>query len=154
MTNPGKTSVEEWIPLQFVFKSQGHLSKVLVVNAGVCAKLLHLRLTLCHPMDCSPPDFSVCGALQVRILEWVTTLSSGGLPNPGIEPASLILLHWRSAFLSHSWKLGNPQFKRGDAKSEWTCKNRFVNTKAYIADSLLVNGSQRHECTCVCTCEW
>ena len=89
MTNTGKTSVEDWIPLQFVFKSQGHLSKVLVVNAGVCAKLLHLCLTLCHSMDCSPPDFSVRGVLQVRILEWVTMLSSGGLPNPGIQPASL-----------------------------------------------------------------
>ena len=28
-------------------------------------------LTLCNPMDCSPPDSSVHGILQVRILEWV-----------------------------------------------------------------------------------
>ena len=28
-------------------------------------------LTLCNPMDCSPPDFSVHGILQARILEWV-----------------------------------------------------------------------------------
>ena len=26
-------------------------------------------LTLCDPMDCSPPGFSVCGILQARILE-------------------------------------------------------------------------------------
>ena len=28
-------------------------------------------LTLCNPMDCGPPDFSVHGILQARILEWV-----------------------------------------------------------------------------------
>ena len=37
----------------------------------VCAKLLLLCLTLCDPMDCSPPDSSVHGILQARILEWV-----------------------------------------------------------------------------------
>ena len=31
------------------------------------------RLTLCDPMDCSQPDFSVYGILQGRILEWVAT---------------------------------------------------------------------------------
>ena len=30
-----------------------------------------LCLTLCNPIDCSPPGFSVYGILQVRILEWV-----------------------------------------------------------------------------------
>ena len=29
-------------------------------------------LTLCDPMDCRLPDFSVHGILQARILEWVT----------------------------------------------------------------------------------
>ena len=28
-------------------------------------------LTLCDPVDCSPPGSSVCGILQARILEWV-----------------------------------------------------------------------------------
>ena len=28
-------------------------------------------LTLCNPVDCSPPGFSVHGILQARILEWV-----------------------------------------------------------------------------------
>ena len=27
-------------------------------------------LTLCYPLDCSPPDSSVHGILQTRILEW------------------------------------------------------------------------------------
>ena len=28
-------------------------------------------LTICSPMDCSPPGTSVYGVLQERILEWV-----------------------------------------------------------------------------------
>ena len=28
-------------------------------------------LTLCDPIDCSPPGFSVHGILQAKILEWV-----------------------------------------------------------------------------------
>ena len=35
-------------------------------------------LTLCDPMDCSPPGFSVHGILQARILKWVAMLSSRG----------------------------------------------------------------------------
>ena len=42
-------------------------------------------LTLCDPVDCSPPGSSVHGILQARILEWVDMPSSRGLPNPGIE---------------------------------------------------------------------
>ena len=33
--------------------------------------LRHSVVTLCNPMDCSPPGFSVHGILQARILEWV-----------------------------------------------------------------------------------
>ena len=33
-------------------------------------------LTLCDPMDCSPPCFSVPGILQAKILEWAAVPSS------------------------------------------------------------------------------
>ena len=36
----------------------------------VCS-VTQLCPTLCNPMDCSPPGFSVHGILQARILEWV-----------------------------------------------------------------------------------
>ena len=45
-------------------------------------------LTLCDPMDYSPPGSSVHGILQARILEWVPFPSPGDLPNPGIKPRS------------------------------------------------------------------
>ena len=39
-------------------------------------------LTLCGPMDCSPPGSSVHGILQARILEWVAISSSRGSSQP------------------------------------------------------------------------
>ena len=42
------------------------------------AKSLQLCLTLCNPVDCSPPCSSVLGILQARILEWISMLSSRG----------------------------------------------------------------------------
>ena len=38
--------------------------------------------TLCDPMDCSLPAFSVHGILQARILEWVTISFSRGSSRP------------------------------------------------------------------------
>ena len=35
-------------------------------------------LTLCDPMDCSPPGSSVHGIFQARILEWVAISFSRG----------------------------------------------------------------------------
>ena len=46
--------------------------------------------TLCNLMDCSSTHSSVHGILQVRMLEWVAMPSSGDLPDPGIEPVSLL----------------------------------------------------------------
>ena len=57
-------------------------------DACVCVKSLQSCLTLCDSMDCSPPDSSVHGILQARILEWLPFPSPGDLPNPGIKPLS------------------------------------------------------------------
>ena len=45
----------------------------MCVAAAAAAKLLHSCLTLCDPIDSSPPGSSVPGILQARILEWVAT---------------------------------------------------------------------------------
>ena len=54
-------------------------------------------------MDYSPPDSSVHGILQARILEWVAMPYPGDLPDPGIEPESLAspALQADSLLLSH-----------------------------------------------------
>ena len=46
-------------------------SQSLAIAAAVAAKSLQLCLTLCNPIDGSPPGSSVPGILQARILEWV-----------------------------------------------------------------------------------
>ena len=46
------------------------LEKTVCMHACMHAKLLQSCLTLCNPMDCSPPGSSVHGILQARILEW------------------------------------------------------------------------------------
>ena len=55
--------------------------KVKVLVAQSC-------LTLCNPMDCSPPGSSVHGILQARILERVAMPLSRDLFHPGIKPGS------------------------------------------------------------------
>ena len=51
-----------------------------------------LCLTLCDPMDCSPPGFSVYEIFQARILEYIAISFSGGLPNPEFQPTSSALV--------------------------------------------------------------
>ena len=46
------------------------------------AEFLQLCLTLCEPMDCSPPGSSVLGVSQARILEWVAISFSRGSSRP------------------------------------------------------------------------
>ena len=62
----------------------------LVTDECMHAKLLQSCLTLCDPMDPSPPGSSVHGILQARILEWVACPPLGDLPNPGTEPVYLM----------------------------------------------------------------
>ena len=50
----------------------------MLVQCHVHAKSLQSCLTLCEPMDCSPPSSSVHGILQTRTLEWITMPSSRG----------------------------------------------------------------------------
>ena len=54
------------------------------------AKSLQSCLVLCNSMDCRPPGFFVHGVLQARTLECHVMPFSKDLPNPGIEPLSLM----------------------------------------------------------------
>ena len=50
----------------------------LKLNLKVNVLVTWSCLTLCDPVDCSPPGSSVHGVLQARILEWVAMLFSRG----------------------------------------------------------------------------
>ena len=57
-------------------------SKYVCACLCMCVLVAQSCLTLCDPMDCSPPDFSVHGILQARILEWVAIPFSRGSSGP------------------------------------------------------------------------
>ena len=67
---------------------------------GVCVLVAQSCLTLCDPVDCSPPGSSVHGILQARILEQVAISFPRG-SNLGFLHCKQILYH-----LSHQ---GNPR---------------------------------------------
>ena len=60
-----------------------------------------LCLTLCNPMDCSPPGSSIHGVLQARILEWVAMPSSRRSSQPEIKTKSPTLQADFNAILLH-----------------------------------------------------
>ena len=57
-----------------------------------CCSVAQLCLTLCDPMDCSPPDCCLHGIFQVRIPEGVTISYSRG-SSPPSDPARVHLLY-------------------------------------------------------------
>ena len=73
---------------------------------GICCCLVTKScLTLCDPMDCSSPGFSVHGICQTRILEWVALPSSRGSSWPRDRThifcvGRQILYHWAT---SEAW---------------------------------------------------
>ena len=50
--------------------------------SSMCVLVNHLCLTLCDPLDYSPPGSSVHGDSPARILEWVAFPSSRGSSQP------------------------------------------------------------------------
>ena len=56
-----------------------------------CYLVAESCLTLCDPMDCSPPGSSVHGISQARVLEWVPFPSPGDLLDLGIKLVSFAL---------------------------------------------------------------
>ena len=53
------------VKMLLIFKTE------IVTLLAAAAKLLQSCLTLCNPMDSSPPGSAVHRILQIRILEWV-----------------------------------------------------------------------------------
>ena len=62
-------------------------------------------LTLCDPMDCSPPGFSVHGIFQARVLDWVAVSFSRGTSWPRDRTVSLASLALAVMFFT-SWGTG------------------------------------------------
>ena len=48
-------------------------------------------LTVCDPMDCILPGYSVHGIFQARVLEWAAISFTRGSSDPGFKPSSSAL---------------------------------------------------------------
>ena len=73
----------------------------------LCAKLLQLCPTLCDPLDYSPPGSSVSwGFSRQQYWSGLPCPTQGDLPNPGIEPTSLLspALAGRFSTTSTTWE--------------------------------------------------
>ena len=67
-------------------------------------------LTLCNPVDCSPPGSSAYGILQARILEWIAISFSRGSSRTRGRTCGSCICRGGSLPLSH---LGRPVFPSG-----------------------------------------
>ena len=78
--------------LEKVLSSHSLLENVvlpsLYVCVCVCANSLQSCLTLCDPMEYSPPGSSVHGISPARIRKWIAFPPSRDLPHAGIKPWS------------------------------------------------------------------
>ena len=76
----------------WLFTFPATVYKSFKISSQSFAACVHaqLCLTLCNPMDYSPPGSSGHGIFQARIVDWVAIFSSGNLPDPGIKLASLL----------------------------------------------------------------
>ena len=73
--------------LQINYELQTKYKKQLPKGVRVCV-VAQSCLTLCNPMDHSPPGSSVHAISQVRILEWVTIPFSRASSHSGIKSGS------------------------------------------------------------------
>ena len=71
----------------------------------MCVLVAQLCLTLCDPMDCSPPDSSVLGIFQARILEWVAISFSRGSSWPRNRTCISCVSCFEGRFFTH-WAIG------------------------------------------------
>ena len=67
-----------WIQTTSITREALEMHNLGPTASDTSSKNLLLCLTLCDPMDCSPPGSSVHGILQARILEWVAIPFSRG----------------------------------------------------------------------------
>ena len=106
--------------------------------------------TLCNPMDCSPPGFSIHGILQTGVLEWVAMPSSRDLPRPRDRtPCLLCLLHWQAGSLPLG-HLGIPKRKpnavnTGGGSPHAKCKPDFGRVQR-CSQQLQVSWGSQTEC--------
>ena len=92
--NPRSTELKgrpEVKPCSFIQQTWITLYKFYHISVGAQS-----CLTLCDPMECSPPGSSVHGIFQARILEWVAISFSSSSSQIRDRTHVSCLLHWQA----------------------------------------------------------
>ena len=88
-----------WLPWPSLVEGLATSTCVLRANS------LQSCLTLCNPMDCSPPGSSVLGIFQARILEWVVTSSRGiSQSRDGTHASCISCIGRQNLYLCATWE--------------------------------------------------
>ena len=80
-TFPSTEALCQWSIISSVqFSSDQNPPTITAAAAAAAAKSLQSCLTLCHPVDSSPPGSAIPGILQARMREWVAISFSNAWP--------------------------------------------------------------------------
>ena len=104
-------SQRPWSLLEQVILPQGNLHVL-------CCLVTQLCLTLCDTMGYSPPGSSVHGIPRQGYWSGLPFPTSGDLPNPGIEPASLV----SPALAGRFFTTAPPRKPQGEPIGHTVCK--------------------------------
>ena len=112
---------------------------------AVCmhTKLFQLSLTVCDPMDCSPPGSSFHGILQAKILEWVAMPSSrrSSQPRNRIHLSMSPALAGRFFTTSASWEAWFKDYSIHQSLISIGLLTFFKNKKRHMQKEALVQYS-------------
>ena len=116
----------------------------MFVKIMFCCLVAKSCLTLCNPMDHSPPGSSIHGILQQEYWSGLPCPSPRGLPDPGIEPASLAA----PTLQIDSLPLGH----RGSPSTVLLKVDEFICEDIYLSRQGLLNSKKCTEVSDPCIC--
>ena len=85
-----------------------------------CCLVAQSYLTLCDPMHCNPPEYSVHGILQARILGWVAISFSRGSSQPTHRTWVSCIGRW----ILYHWATREVRWKKLNGPVKWQVLNR------------------------------
>ena len=96
--------------IQTCWKNEQHLA--VSCWCCICRQDSQSCLSLCDPVNCSPPGSSVSEILQAKILEWVAISSSRGSSPPG-DWTHVSCISCTARWILYHWApLGSPRLRR------------------------------------------
>ena len=113
-------------------------------NSCMHAKSLQLCPILCNPMNCSPPDSSVHGILQQEFWSGLPFPSPADLPDPGIEPPSLVAPALQVDSLLLATGEASTQFLNPSKRLRAVPRRRFIWTEQYFHIVLILPINNSH----------